>query len=259
MTYKSILCILVLSLSISCKKEDGPDFQIEPYIEFRDITFVDPFDYRFPDTLKVTFYFRDGDFDLGLSPSEVNEPYNKKFYFLKSDGSHVADTKLQSGVIDVGDLLNYGYKRTHLPDTLPSWTSPFNCTNWEIILDPISSIVTDTIYFQTNKNFCNLLLNIFIVNPNGSISIIDFNKYFGYPNCAIGLSARFPSPKNPDQLIITPFRVKMISSKEGLVTYLIPSFNWKTFFAGQRIKLKVQIHDRALHPSNEIETSEVQF
>lgn len=259
MRKKIILYALVLTLSISCKKkDDGPNFPLEPYIEFRDITFIhgQP---SVTDTLKVSFYFRDGDFDLGLNESELNDPYNRKFYFLRSNGAPVPDTKFQHEEVDLADLISYRFKRTHLPDTLPVFITPYNCRNWEINRDPSTGKIADTLYFRQNKNFYNLYVTILIVNTNGSTSVFDFSQNFIFPNCQLNaFNRRFRYPKE-SPVPGSPFSVNMISSKEGTFTYDMRSAGWKNLFAGQKIKLRISIRDRALHLSNEIETTEVQF
>ena len=259
MRKKIVLYTLLLSLTISCK-DDGPDSP--PYIEFQDITFIDaqpsPSNPDPADTLKVSFYFRDDDFDLGLDPSELNAPFNRRFYFSKSDGAPVPDTKFQHGEVDREDLINYEFKRTHLPDTLPVFATPYNCRNWEVYRDLSTNKFVDTLYFQQNRSFYNVYATILIVNPYASTSIYDFSEKFIYPNCQLnGFNGRFHYPRAP--VPGSPFTIHMTSLREGIFTYAMRSVGWKIFFAGQKIKVRVAIQDRALHLSNEIETSEVQF
>ncbi len=264
MKKKIILYVLVIGSSISCKKkDDAPDFPIEPYIEFRDFQFIqgqrtsntpNP-----ADTVKVSFYFRDGDFDLGLSYLDVNAPYNSKFYFLETNGSPIPDTRFQNGEFSTIDLLRYHDKEVNLPDTLPSFETPYSCTNWQIIVDNQTGKAIDTLYFKSNPNYYNMDVNVYTVNQSGGVTLFDVSKEFVFPNCnSRGFNSRFPYPKDPNSWP-SPWSVKMLSSKEGIMTYSIASVGWKYLFAGQRIKLTVTIQDRALHSSNEIETSELQL
>ena len=81
------LLFVGLSLLLSkCSEDENPNYPNEPYIEFRSIQFIETPDIIDPDTIKLIFYFRDGDDDIGLSGSleHNNFPYNRYDYYLEN-------------------------------------------------------------------------------------------------------------------------------------------------------------------------------
>lgn len=80
------ISILLSSILLTqCDSEEN--FPVEPYIEFRSLSFVETENPTIPDTLKLSFYFRDGDFDLGIDPNEIDPPFNPYNYYFK-DGTN---------------------------------------------------------------------------------------------------------------------------------------------------------------------------
>jgi hypothetical protein len=249
---KSQLAILIAFVFLGCQDAED-DFPKEPYIEFRSFSFGKSGNTG-ADSLNLEFYFRDGDGDLGLN-NNTDEPYNKKFYFLRSDGTKISDKVNLDNLLHT--VIRYQDKRTQL-DTLPEFTSPFSCTNWEIFWSVVNT-PEDTVYYQANENYYNLFVDVFTLR-NETWEKLDFNLTFSYPFCTEGWpNARFESIKNTSSYNDTPFTFKNISSKEGIIIYSIRSPAIQIFFSGQKIKLKVKIQDRALNRSNEIETTEIQF
>jgi hypothetical protein len=66
-----------------CEKDEDPDYPIEPFIENSYLVY---FDGQHTDSLKLTFLYRDGDMDLGLTPQDVDSPYHARNLFVE-DGT----------------------------------------------------------------------------------------------------------------------------------------------------------------------------
>jgi hypothetical protein len=261
---KVTLYFFVAALTFSCN-ENEKTFPVEPHIKFESLSFAPSQLAVAVDTLKLKFYFTDGDSDLGL-PSSALEPYNYRNYYFRSSGlrftsseDSFSDNFKRTLFSKLPELITYKDKRSKALDTLPKFISPYSCTNWEIVRNQSGS-VTDTVYFQSNLNFYNLFVDCYVYS-NGDWVQFDPKTLSAFPYCSEGFYARIPlfkdiTPSNSDMY---PFSLHLFSDKEGTITYLIMSFGIRSLFGGKKIKLKVRIQDRALHKSNEIETSEIQF
>jgi hypothetical protein len=207
-----------------------PEFPVEPQIEFESIQYKEygtGFDTEF-DSLILTISFKDGDGDLGLDPSEIQEPYNNKFYFIAE-----------------GEFITYETKRTNPNyDTLPDFVKPYNCINWEVYKQ--NNIVIDTLYFQLNPDYNNITVEFLVKNPDGTFTEFDWREAFNYPNCGISFDGRFP----------ILYKEKPGAPLEGKIRYGMGSIGFKILFSTKTLKLRVQIKDRALNRSNFVETNE---
>ncbi len=207
-----------------------PEFPVEPQIEFESIEYKEygtGFDTEF-DSLILTISFKDGDGDLGLDPSENDEPYNNKFYFIAG-----------------GQYITYETKRTNPNyDTLPAFVKPYNCINWEIYKE--NNVVKDTLYFQLNPDYYNITIEFLVKNSDGTFTEFDWEEAFNYPFCGGTFNGRFP----------ILFKDKSGAPLEGIIRYGMGSTGFKVFFSTKTLKLRVQIKDRALNRSNFIETNE---
>lgn len=181
-------------------------------------------------TLTISLDFKDGDGDLGLNAdrkSDAEFPYNEKFYFRFPDGK----------------LLNYKSKRTNPNyDTLPAYTKPFDCINWQIDKEKVGNVevVKDTIYFQLNPNHYNIFVDFLVQDNNGTFNEFDFRKEV----CAT-FDSRLP------ELFKEPYQAGPL---EGRIDYRMKSLAFLITFSIKTLKLRVQIQDRALNKSNTIIT-----
>lgn len=263
---KILACFFILVFAASCKKEieDEKIFPIEPYIEFRNLEFKDSPKIRTydPDTLILEFYFRDGDFDLGLDPNVTKEPYNELDYFLKSTGkkyifpdNHYSEE--DNLISKLPELITYKDRNILGMDTLPKFVKPYDCTNWRVLSR--SQKIIDTVYIRYNLNRFNIFLKYY-TQTNTTWELFDFNSFYTYPLCEnIGFNGSFPPIENFPLLYDNPFFVKKISTNEGILIYKMRSSGFKFIFGNKKIKLRIKIQDRALHKSNEIETPEIQL
>ncbi len=208
-----------------------PEFPIEPQIEFISIQYKEygtGFDTNY-DSLILTLSFKDGNGDLGLDGTEDQPPYNNKFYFLQPNGKYIT----------------YQTKRTVLGyDTLPDFVKPYNCINWEVYKE--NNIVKDTLYFQLNPDYYNITVEFWVKNSDGTFTEFDFREAFNYPACGGTFDGRFP----------ILYKDKPGAPLEGKIRYGMGSTGFKALFSIKTLMLKVQIKDRALNRSKNIETTE---
>jgi hypothetical protein len=224
---------------ISCF--DPPDFPVVPTIEFNDIFFRDVA--TGADTLVLRIRFRDGDGDVGLNPNEFGTPQNptafaQVFYF--EEGTNQRFTSLVTN----RRLVNFRSRRLAPGyDTLPPFIHPFNCLNWQLVLNNATPPrVVDTVYFQANPNFNNIFVQFFVKNPNGTFSEYNWRELF-----CVDFNGRLPRLQK-DGIGAAPL--------EGVITYPMRSVGFVAAFSIRTLKLRVWIQDRALQRSNVVETPE---
>ncbi len=216
---------MVALLLTSCF--DPPQYGPIPEIEFEKIVFKDVADPSAIDTLILSLKFKDGDGDLGLDGSEVQEPFNDKFYYKFADGTYIT----------------YKTKRTKPGyDTLPAFVKPYNCINWEV---KTVNAKVDTFYFRLNPNQYNIFVDFFIQNTDGTFKEFDWQKEFSYPKCGITFNGRFPL-LSKDLSQKTPL--------DGTIRYSMKTVGFLALFSIKTLKLRITIQDRALNKSNTIET-----
>ena len=215
--------------AVSCL--EAPQYSEIPDIEFEQIVFKDIKDASSADSLILSIKFRDGDGNIGLDPSETQEPYNDKYYFQFPDKSYVT----------------YKTKRT-VPgyDTLPEFVKPYNCTNWEVLSQ--GQRVVDTLYFELNPNQYNIFITFQVKDALGKFQDFDWASFYTYPLCeVIGFNGRFP---------ILSKDLNQPSPLEGTIKYAMNSAGFNIIFSIKTLRLKVKIIDRTLNSSNEIITPE---
>jgi hypothetical protein len=180
----SFLIIFAISawLCTDCDTEES--FSKVPYIEFRSFSFSDAPGNSIPDTIKLTIYFRDGDFNLGLETNESGPPYNSRNYYLKSGA-----TTPTYNITNKYQYITYALKRELSIDTLPNYISPYNCTHWSIEHNQNGGIA-DTVLRKHNLNGLNIFVDSFTSTGSGFEKL----ELMGDPFCFIGLSGRFRRP-----------------------------------------------------------------
>ncbi len=137
---------------------EAPQYSEIPDIEFEEIVFKDIKDASSADSLILTIKFRDGDGNIGLDPSDTQEPYNDKYYFQFPDKTYIT----------------YKTKRTNPNyDTLPAFVKPYNCTNWEVYTQ--NQKVIDTLYFELNPNHYNILITFQVKDASGNFNDFDWD------------------------------------------------------------------------------------
>jgi hypothetical protein len=227
---------------------DPPEYPNTPTIEFAGISFVDTPDSGSElsaDTLALRLDFTDGDGDLGLNPDEIGEGrYSERYYFkINDNGRYYTNNPLP--VARDPQFVKFSTRRTTPGyDTLPTFTTPFKCINWEIVSESVNGIstVVDTLYFQLNPNHYNIFVDFLVKQDDGSFEEFDFRQ-----ELCTTFDGRIPElSKEGGQS--TPL--------EGTIRYAMASIGFKLVFGSKTLKLRVQIQDRALNRSNVLETPE---
>lgn len=275
---KGVVFIFLAGVLGSCF--NPPEFPITPEIEFKDVVFKKVGGFIEPDSIILTIAFKDGDGDLGLDPDDPkysSYPYHPIDYFLAKDGAliNVATEKIypemppiirvesgQSGKLvtvrtiddpgyeELPDLncYDYNYDSVYVSEEDKSifddsynlhrtWTHPQ--------LPPIYQLL-DTFYIKNNTNHYNITIAFEVKNTNGSYTPFDWQKDIA--NCgSFGYDGRFPVLAEPSKVPVP---------LDGTLRYAMNSTGFLTLFGGKTLRLKVQIKDRALHPSNEIYTKD---
>jgi hypothetical protein len=238
------LLLISLAMVISCMDKDT--FPSIPSITYESVEFRETPDPAEADFLIVSFRFRDGDGDLGLSAEEIQPPYNEVNYFYDNAGK----------LLTIRSRSNPAY--AHLPPD----EYPYNCLNYtspaETIYYPASVVdntfnivdtktidgvthhgVRDMIYFESNENHFNITVDFLLKNADGSFTTFDWKNTF----CQT-FDGRFPRLEDINGTI------------EGTLSYSMTSVGFKDLFQNRVLKLRVVIKDRALHESNVMLTPE---
>lgn len=227
---------------------DPPEYSNIPAIEYESVSFIDVKNTSDPDSLIIVVRFKDGDGDLGLDANAGEDtlyPYQVRTFF---DTSRFSPVGYYYPIPDVGFITyetyrtdRYGWKPKLSVDTLPPFSKPFNCVNWEI--RSVDGVI-DTFYFERNPYHHNIKVE-FLVLTNGVFVPFDWTKEFAYPQCGITFDGRFP---------ILSKDLSRPAALDGKIRYGMASTGFNVLFSIKTLKLRVTILDRSLNPSNTVET-----
>ncbi len=287
-----LLSITVLSLLPSCDEPENPGYPAKPSIKFEKIKFIEVGDAADLDSLRLTFSYKDGDSDLGLSWVDQNDflpPYNDIFYF-QEDGAGDTSKFIAEGiqiddhpyyftllmpVHDAGLLVTRKTREKDSYDYLPEY-NPSNCNNYRVPYFAIvpkaalavdeSFSIQDTLTLE-GQEFILLDQEVLFYQPNEnyynifvefyqSIDGEVFTKYDWFGNECYDFNGRIPLILDNPAGIFTAgtFKIKIHSPWEGQIMYSMISTSFLAVFGNNFLKLRVTIQDRALHKSNTIET-----
>ena len=278
---KAIKGLLLFGISmllvIACF--NPPEFALEPQIDFKSIYFEESTGTGVPDALVFTISFKDGNGDLGLSSTEIDEPYHDEFYYLAEGGNLTPVGKRQrysylpafvsipAGAtgklvtVRTADDAEYADKLPPYIDfntscTFYTYTSIyvseedkgiFDETNYNIdrvLIDPQHIIpdiyvLLDTFYYKRNPNYANIDVE-FWVEENGNFTLFDWEKEF----CTISFNQRFP------------VLAEKTGPLKGDLQYAIETDGIKSIFSTKNMFLRIKIRDRSLNVSNVVETGQ---
>lgn len=191
------------------------NFPSVPEIEFSTIEYVPT---TGPDSLIVSVNFKDAEGDLGLSPSDINPPFNPLTY--KRDAA--------------GNLITYSKR--------PAGAPSYNPIDW--VINPIinNTIVKDTIWVEQNENQYNIFVR-FYIKRGGRFTEFRWQN----PPFFTTFNGRFPR-------ILTTEEGQAV---EGNIKYRMLSSGWESIFRNDTIRIDVQIQDRDLNRSNEVSSPEI--
>lgn len=248
MTKKLVPLLFVgMALALSkCSENENPGYPIEPYIEHIAIKFTDTPNLHDAQTIDVTFSYRDGDADLGLpyTPEYLNDPFHFTSFFRKSDGSPLhADITLSDGY-PYDDLIQFTDRESPPFDTIPS-TNQYDCRYWYYHEGKY-------LYHQRNENHFNLIVKFLYSNDGLNFIEFDWRELVCHD-----FNARFPDlsgARKNSTISSGPFNIQLKNNLEGKITYTMLSTGFKALFGGKKLKISLQIKDRALNRSNLIVT-----
>jgi len=212
---KYLLHILLYATLASACISPPDDFPSVPEITFEDLRFVNT---SGADSLKVKLGFRDAEGDLGLNPTDINEPFNALNFKRNPDGSVITFS--------------------NRPPAAPN----YNPIDWAI--NPLigNTIVNDTVWVEQNPNHNNIFVRFFI-KRNGTFTEFRWQD----PPFFTTFNGRFPR-------ILSANRTQAI---EGSIEYAMLSFGWQSIFRNDTIRIDVEIQDRALNRSNTVSSPEL--
>lgn len=281
---------LVLGVS-SCF--ETPEFDDVPKISLDDLYFgvANANSSNGLDSVVLSIKFQDGDGDLGLeatvnrNPSHFSDPFNASFFHLESDGdlipisTYVGVTdenapryfnpvlNLDSDQTGILATLRTKDKPEYQDENLPDYVIPDRCGVYisdsvYILGDDIRIIdnsfpnveeipgfnpplykVKDIFYIKKNPDTDNIKVTWLKKVPNGSFVEINWQDQ-NFTQCTLGYDSRF-------QVVS-----KSKGPIEGIIRYSMKSSGFSIVLNNEKLKLRVQIKDRALHQSNIIETDE---
>jgi hypothetical protein len=282
---KTLYLLLPFFLFIEgCEKDEEPDYPIQPFIEEGNLTY---FDGEAADSLKLTFLYRDGDMDLGLTFQDIDIPYHELNLFVEdgtsllkvstnmeevvtSNGSHIypvlnhtsGETKKlvtirtrekePFGFLPESGCMYYSMSEFLVHDKNKSVLDEYAWLRDTLLVNNEKHyLVIDTVYFEVNPFHYNIDIDFFVEQSDGS-----YEKFDWFENFCTTYDGRFPLIQTNESGVIQdgPFRVRLISRSKGEIAYTMAGLGFKSLFADKRIKLQVKIIDRALHISNPIET-----
>ncbi|GAB2631300.1 hypothetical protein [Belliella aquatica] len=212
---KYLLHILLFATLASACISPPDDFPSVPEITFEDLRFVNT---SGADSLKVKIGFRDAEGDLGLNPTDINEPFNALNFRRNPDGSVITFS--------------------NRPPAAPN----YNPIDWAI--NPLigNTVVNDTVWVEQNPNHNNIFVRFFI-KRNGTFTEFRWQD----PPFFTTFNGRFPR-------ILSANRTQAI---EGSIEYAMLSFGWQSIFRNDTIRIDVEIQDRALNRSNTVSSPEL--
>lgn len=260
---------------------DPPSFPVVPTIEFESLYFVEGKSFNDNDSLNLTIRFQDGDGDLGLPSSEIDEPYNNFNFFLVNNGELERVGTIER-YTNLPPFINpapgqqgllASVRTRNAPEfaTLPPYTIPFSCLNYTYdsvyiseedkdIFDgtfnlhktltspgfPSVYVLLDTFYYEVNTYYSNITVDFLVKQNNGTFEEFDWVTEFCVADNAPGLSfdGRFP------------VLAEKTGPLEGTLKYSMVSSGFLALFSVKTLKLRIQVYDRALNHSNVIETPE---
>ena len=254
MKINTLLLFIIGLATTSCLKDKN--FPDNPVLKAIDLDYKEIGGLQEDDSLIINLRFQDGNGDLGFDATDekfTTAPFNEFDYYSYNPSTQVVtkfsldnlrsdierDLELVRNMIKVSD--------NDLPglDTLPPYTFPYTCDNWqEVKLGANGTVlIEDTVYYTRNLRYNNIYVDFFVENNSGEFEEF-FWEYSRAPQCNIAYHGRFPIINDPDNE----------APVEGSIRYSIPNKGWRLTFGDKKFKIKVRILDRAGNISNTIES-----
>lgn len=260
---------------------DPPEYPNTPKISFEKIEFYKG---EAMDSLLLYIRFQDGDGDLGFDGSNTahfSYPYNSVIFFQQDNGNLkpvytevVTSTQgIQYEILQVSGSNDLVFPRTRKKPEYSHLPAFDQCVNYmylrdrnllvwakdTVVLDKYTRFtdtlyaadntplyqIQDTLYIHHNPNHYNIEIDFLIqdlLNPNADPQgFVEFD--WRRETCST-FDGRFPLLQSNNGPL------------EGTLSYSMRSSGLHFLFSLRKMKLRVQVKDRALHLSNVIETPE---
>ncbi len=231
------LVLIMIPVILSCYRE--PDISDTPFIEFENLQFIPGSSF---DSLVLSFYFEDGDGNVGLFSTETLPPHHPFDYVVDADDSLVT---LSSNSTPPFRLVTPGtFDEKFLSDT--DSRTPYNCEDYAIL--DVGTGEPDTFFIKKNEFHYNLHLNFFR-KVNGVYQEIDLESVFGTTSCGITYDGRIP--------VFDEETVESQRPVRGTITYPITSSGFPFIFGNDEFKIEFYIYDYDLNRSNVTSTPDL--
>lgn len=263
---------------------DPPQYSIVPYIEYQNIEFIEVGGFSDPDSIILYIDFRDGDGDLGLSDTDISDPYHDSNFFLEDGTGGLIKVPAEVRYSDIPPMIKLSGEqgklataRTRLKPSysyLPAFDGD-GCPHYYLhngrpdtayykydfiyISEEDGHIIDDT-YYITDTLTATDLPDIYVLQdtvyyePNRYHNNIRIQwmvqnndgsfTEFDWADLACGTSFDGRFPILED-------RTRAV---EGTLRYSMVSIGFLQLFSIKTLKLRISIWDRSLHQSNVIET-----
>jgi hypothetical protein len=256
---------------------DAPEYSVVPIIKYSDIYFLEGTADNPVESLVVTVSFKDGDGDLGLFGSQIDDPYHDVFHAI-ADGGNVIEVAKESRPpypnqlvkIPPGAMGKLVTNRTLLDPQYAGKLPPFisayaSCTDYSMqtlyvreedahILDDSFSdveteltavgqkvfVVKDLFYKRNNPNHDNIEVEFWLQDASGGYTLFDWEQEY----CETAFDQRFPVLSEGPGAV------------EGELEYAMTSLGIRASLGTKTLKLRIRIRDRAFNVSNEVETGD---
>ncbi|XOV93681.1 MAG: hypothetical protein ACFHWX_03020 [Bacteroidota bacterium] len=236
---KYILILIIIPTLFSCYREEN--ISEVPYIEFRNLSYIPGPSY---DSLVLSFYFEDGNGDVGLFSEETFPPYHPFDFVIDSEDSIVtlnSDSKPPFRLITPGSGQEQFYSETDN-------RAPYNCEDYAIIALGQTSDAVDTFFIKKNEYHYNLHLT-FLRKINGVYTEVNLETAFGTSNCTISFDGRIP--------VFDEETLKAKRPVRGTITYPMTSGGFPFIFGNDEFKIEFYIYDFELNKSNVTSTPDL--
>jgi len=284
---KALLVFLSSVILVSCF--DSPEFSNIPKIKYEDIYFGKARNEFSPDSLVLEISFEDGDGDLGLEQSFVDEPFHPTNFYIARNGSLIP---IGTRTYDPALPPFLAITTDHLGGTLAT----LNTSRDAAYTNKMANYAADSacIYYSGDINrfdFAIQVDSVLVYGPDAA-AISEFSEVYEatsptLPESFFVVKDTFYVQRNPayqnievkffrKQNVNSPFeevdfykllcqeifegRFPVLSDKEnalsGTIKYSMKSTQFENVLATGIWQLEIRIRDRALHTSDAIRTKE---
>lgn len=273
---------MVLVLFNSCF--DPPQYSIVPNIEYQNIEFVEVGGFSDADSLILYLDFRDGDGDLGLSNTDVSDPFHDSNYFLEDGAGGFIKIPAELRYSDIPPMLklsgeqgklatvrtrnkpSYSYLPAFSSDGCPHYytrngtpDTAYYKYNYVYISEEDGDIIDETYYVEDTLTAPELP-DIYVVRDTVYYEPNPFHNNIRVDWLVQNNDGSF-SVFDWNQLSCAPAfeaRFPVLEDRtrpvEGTLRYSMTSIGFLQLFSIKTLKLRISIWDRGLHQSNIIET-----